>query len=98
MSMVGYREWAYSIPRTSFLPPAAFWPEVGSKTPTLMTLSPLEAGALLLPLSLPHAHRANTIISARASAIIFFISFSSISVSPDLCPRFKDTCIYQTIF
>ncbi len=75
---------AYCMPRTSFLPPEAESPEVGSKTPILTTFSSEEeasdaaeedaeasdaAGAELLP----QAHSAKTMTSARASAIIFFM-------------------------
>ena len=73
MVTVGFRECAYSMPRISFLPPAAFWPEVGSKIPTLIT-SPS------VPLSLlPQATSDSAVTRASSRAINFFILSSSIN-------------------
>ncbi len=84
----GVSAFAYCIPRTSFLPPEAESPEVGSKTPILTTFSPeeaeaeLSAGALLEVL--PHAQSAKTITKASAIAMIFFIFCPSIIYSSQL--------------
>ena len=61
-------ELAYSMPKISFLPPAPFWPEVGSKIP-IFTVSPLS--------ELPQATSAMAITRASSNAMIFFIFSSS---------------------
>ena len=79
ISTVGAMELAYSMPSTSFLPPAPFAPEEGSYTPILTTFSPLSPLPSPSPplLPLPQATRLNAMARVSKSANTFFISNSS---------------------
>ena len=95
MFTVGYSECAYSMPRISFLPPAAFCPDVGSNTPILITL-PSASEAEELPLELlPHPASRPQIMQAQSTiARIFFIFFSSLSVIHS--PHAADNCVSES--